>query len=42
MRQLVSGSLFYAIKGRIIGAVVQPLEDDGTPKPVEDGTVGVR
>lgn len=39
---VVGSSLFYSIKGRLIGAVIQPLEDDGTPKPVEDGTVGVR
>jgi len=36
------GAFFYAIKGRLIGVVIQPLEDDGTPKPVEEGTVGVR
>ena len=42
VRHVVSGSLFYSIKGRLIGAVIQPLEDDGTPKPVDDGTVGIR
>ena len=42
LRHVASGSLFYSIKGRLIGAVIQPLEDDGTPKPVDDGTVGVR
>ncbi len=42
LRHVVSGSLFYSIKGRLIGVVIQPLEDDGTPKPVDKGTVGVR
>ncbi len=39
---VVSGSFFYSIKARLIGAVIQPLEDDGTPKPVDKGTTGLR
>ena len=39
---VVSSAFFYAIKGRLIGIVIQPLEDDGTPKPVENGTTGIR
>ncbi|MFQ5569779.1 MAG: TonB-dependent receptor domain-containing protein [Rhodothermales bacterium] len=39
---VISGSLFYSIKGRLIAVIIQPLEDDGTPKPVADGTVGAR
>ncbi len=39
---VVGGNFFYSIKGRLIGAVIQPLEDDGTPKPVENGTTGIR
>ena len=42
VRHVVNGSLFYSIKGRFVGLIIQPLEDDGTPKPVDDGTVGVR
>ena len=39
---VVSGSFFYSIKARLIGAVIQPLEDDGTPKSVDKGTTGIR
>ena len=39
---VVSESFFYSVKARAIGVVIQPLEDDGTPKPVAEGTAGVR
>ncbi len=39
---VVSGAFSYALKTRLVAVVIQPLEDDGTPKPVSQGTVGAR
>ena len=32
----------YTLKARLFGASIQPLEDDGTAKPVSAGTIGFR
>lgn len=39
---VVKPSVFYTVKARLIGVVIQPLEDAGTPKPASEGTVGLR
>lgn len=38
----LSASLYYTVKARLIGVVIQPLDDDGSPKPVDEGTAGLR
>ena len=40
---LISDALFYSIRGRLFGLVIQPLDNDtGKPKPVSKGTLGFR
>lgn len=39
---LLRPDLFYAVKGRLFGAVIQPLDEDGRPRPTSTGTVGAR
>ncbi len=39
---VVTRSFYYSVKARAIGIIIQPLEDDGTPKPIAKGTTGVR
>ena len=38
----VGERVFYAVRARLVGALIQPLEDDGTAKPLSSGTAGVR
>lgn len=35
-------NLFYSVKGRIFGVIIQPLDEAKRPKPASDGTVGFR
>ncbi len=42
LTRVVGGDLLLAARGRIFGVLIQPLEDDGTPKPLSTGTVGFR
>lgn len=39
---LLKDHLLFAIRGRLFGVLIQPLEDNGDPKPVSEGTTGVR
>lgn len=39
---IVSPKLFYAVRGRLFGALIRPLDDDGNPRSVDNGTLGVR
>lgn len=39
---VLSSRLYYTIKARAFGLTIQPLEDDGSPKPISSGTAGIR
>lgn len=40
--QTVSATLTYHVRLRLFAALIQPLDDDGTPRPVSAGTAGAR
>jgi iron complex outermembrane receptor protein len=39
---ITSPNFYYAVRGRLFGVLIQPLEDNGDPKPLSSGTVGFR
>lgn len=39
---IAGDKLLYAVRGRLFGVLIQPLEDNGDPKPLSQGTVGFR
>ena len=40
---LISDKMFYSIRARLFGLVIQPIDNDtGKPKPVSKGTLGFR
>lgn len=42
LTQFLSPSLFITLKGRLYGAAIRPLDEQGEPRSLDDGTVGVR
>lgn len=42
LTHLAGSNWSYTIKTRLFGASIRPLEDDGTPKPMSEGTIGFR
>ena len=39
---VASDGFMYSVRGRLFGVLIQPLEDDGRPKPLSQGTAGFR
>ncbi len=42
LTRVVGQNLYYAVRGRLFGVLIQPLDDDGDPRPLSSGTVGFR
>ncbi len=42
LTRLAGEHLLYAARGRLFGVLLQPLEDNGDPKPLRQGTAGFR
>lgn len=39
---VVSPTFFVTARGRLFGVLIQPLDEDGNPKPITQGTMGLR
>lgn len=39
---VVSPKVYVTFRGRLFGVLVQPLDEDGNPKPIAQGTTGLR
>lgn len=42
LTRLFGGDFLLAIRGRVFGVLIQPLDDEGNPRPVSAGTAGFR
>lgn len=42
LTHVLSSRLFYTLRGRLFGVLIRPLDDDGRPRPVDEGTLGAR
>lgn len=39
---LIGDHLAYAVRGRLFGSILRPIDNDGKPKPMDEGTFGIR
>jgi iron complex outermembrane receptor protein len=42
LTQIVTPSLFVTLKGRLYGAALRPIDEQGEPRGIADGTAGLR
>lgn len=42
LTHVLRADLFYSVKGRLFGVLIQPLDEEKRPKPLADGTAGFR